>query len=107
MKVPAWSGECRVVWSKQGQQMRFCLGLKLPVLLNIQYEKCGIKSMDANVYTQVKASIKQRLRIDLENYKDEQMKRRLDSWLVRTHANTSDEYFGLLSRSILNLCLIE
>ena len=40
--------------------------------------------MDANIYTQVKASIKQRLKIDLTNYKDEQMKRRLDLWLVRT-----------------------
>jgi chemotaxis protein methyltransferase CheR len=53
--------------------------------------------MDAIIYTQVKASIKQRLRIDLENYKDEQMKRRLDSWLVRTHSSTWDAYFSLLS----------
>jgi len=52
--------------------------------------------MDANIYEQVKASIKQRLRIDLENYKDEQMKRRLDSWLVRTHANTWEDYFSIL-----------
>ena len=52
--------------------------------------------MDANIYAQVKASIKQRLKIDLENYKDEQMKRRLDSWLVRTRTNTWDDYFNLL-----------
>lgn len=52
--------------------------------------------MDANIYTQIKASIKQRLKIDLENYKDEQMRRRLDSWLVRTRVNTWDDYFKLL-----------
>jgi chemotaxis protein methyltransferase CheR len=53
--------------------------------------------MDANIYTQVKASIKQRLKIDLANYKDEQMKRRLDSWLVRTRAETWNDYFHVLS----------
>ena len=52
--------------------------------------------MDANIYVQVKASIKRSLKIDLENYKDEQMKRRLDSWLVRTRVNTWDDYFNLL-----------
>lgn len=53
--------------------------------------------MDANIYTQIKTSIKHRLKIDLENYKDEQMRRRLDSWLVRTRANNWDDYFNLLS----------
>lgn len=53
--------------------------------------------MESDVYTQVKASIKQRLRIDLENYKAEQMKRRLDSWLVRSHASTWNDYFDTLS----------
>lgn len=53
--------------------------------------------MDADVYSQVKASIKRRLNIDLTNYKDEQMKRRLDSWLVRVHSNTWSDYFSLLS----------
>lgn len=55
--------------------------------------------MDANIYTQIKASVKHRLKIDLEDYKDEQMKRRLDSWLVRTRANTWDDYFNLLSNN--------
>jgi chemotaxis protein methyltransferase CheR len=54
--------------------------------------------MDAEIYTQVKASVKQSLKIDLENYKDEQMKRRLDSWLVRSRANTWSEYFELVAR---------
>lgn len=59
--------------------------------------------MDADVYTQVKASIKQSLKIDLENYKDEQMKRRLDSWLVRSRAGNWNEYFDLVSRDHVEL----
>lgn len=53
--------------------------------------------MDTDVYTQVKASIKRTLNINLENYKDEQMKRRLDSWLVRAHIDNWKDYFNLLS----------
>ena len=59
--------------------------------------------MDADVYTQVKATIKQSLKIDLENYKAEQMQRRLDSWLVRCHASTWKDYFNLLSTDVLEL----
>lgn len=54
--------------------------------------------MDADIYTRVKASVKQSLKIDLENYKDEQMKRRLDSWLIRSRAGTWNEYFELVTR---------
>jgi chemotaxis protein methyltransferase CheR len=53
--------------------------------------------MDADAYMQVKESIKRTMKIDLSNYKDEQMKRRLDSWLVRVRANTWNDYFHLLS----------
>jgi len=53
--------------------------------------------MDATVYTQIKTAVKRSLNIDLEHYKDEQMKRRLDSWLVRTHIDTWKDYFQLLS----------
>jgi chemotaxis protein methyltransferase CheR len=53
--------------------------------------------MEPNIYTQVKASIKRTLNINLENYKDEQMKRRLDSWLVRVHVDTWKDYFSMLS----------
>jgi chemotaxis protein methyltransferase CheR len=53
--------------------------------------------MDADVYSQVKDSIRRTLKIDLTNYKDEQMKRRLDSWLVRVRASTWNDYFHLLS----------
>ncbi len=50
--------------------------------------------MDAEVYSQVKTSIRRALNIDLENYKEEQMKRRLDSWLVRSRLPTWKEYFA-------------
>lgn len=53
--------------------------------------------MDAEVYTQVKISIKRALNIDLDLYKEEQMKRRLDSWLVRSRIPTWKEYLDLLS----------
>jgi chemotaxis protein methyltransferase CheR len=59
--------------------------------------------MDADVYNQVKASIKRTLKIDLANYKDEQMKRRLDSWLVRSHTTTWKDYFGLLASDPVEL----
>lgn len=54
--------------------------------------------MDAAIYTLVKASIKSSLNIDLENYKEEQMKRRLDSWLIRSHLSTWQEYLSLVSK---------
>ncbi len=53
--------------------------------------------MEADIYKEVKSSIKYTLKIDLENYKDEQMKRRLDSWLVRSQVATWKDYFSLLS----------
>ena len=59
--------------------------------------------MDANVYTHLKASIKQRLKIDLENYKAEQMQRRLDAWLIRSRVNTWNDYFDLLSADATEL----
>ena len=59
--------------------------------------------MDADVYSQVKDSIKRTLKIDLTNYKDEQMKRRLDSWLFRVRANTWNDYFRLLSTDVTEL----
>ena len=53
--------------------------------------------MEAEIYSQVKISIKRALNIDLENYKEEQMKRRLDSWLVRSHIASWKEYFSLIN----------
>lgn len=59
--------------------------------------------MDTDVYSQVKASIKKNLKIDLENYKPEQMQRRLDSWLVRSHSSTWNDYFNLLTSDAAEL----
>jgi chemotaxis protein methyltransferase CheR len=52
--------------------------------------------MDVEQYTQVKQSVRRLLDIDLEHYKDEQMRRRLDSWLVRSGALDWREYFKRL-----------
>lgn len=53
--------------------------------------------MEPEVYTMVKSNIKKLLNIDLTYYKDEQMKRRLDSWLVRSGASNWDKYFHRVS----------
>lgn len=53
--------------------------------------------METDVYVQVKSSIKRILKIDLENYKVEQMHRRLDSWLARSKVVTWKDYFQLIS----------
>lgn len=52
--------------------------------------------MEAEVYTQIKHSVKKLFNIDLTYYKDEQMKRRLDSWLARSRASNWQEYFQLV-----------
>lgn len=49
--------------------------------------------MEFETYTMVKSSIKQLLNINLEHYKDQQMRRRLDSWLVRSGAPDWPRYF--------------
>lgn len=49
--------------------------------------------MDQPTYTLVKNSIKKILNLNLEYYKDEQMRRRLDSWLVRTGEQDWNIYF--------------
>jgi chemotaxis protein methyltransferase CheR len=50
--------------------------------------------MEQDVYVQVKTVIKSMAGIDLQHYKDEQMRRRLDSWLVRTGMKSWEEYFA-------------
>jgi len=49
--------------------------------------------MESDTYALVKSSIKKLLAIDLDYYKDEQMKRRLDSWLVRSQRSSWRDYF--------------
>jgi chemotaxis methyl-accepting protein methylase len=52
--------------------------------------------MEQDVYLQIKSMVKKMLDIDLSGYKDEQMKRRLDSWIIRMGDATWDEYFARL-----------
>jgi len=49
--------------------------------------------MEQEVYLKIKTTVKKMLDIDLNGYKDEQMKRRLDSWLVRMGDSSWEEYF--------------
>ena len=49
--------------------------------------------MELGIYDQVQQMVKKTLNIDLSYYKDEQMRRRLDSWLARTTLSTWEEYF--------------
>jgi chemotaxis protein methyltransferase CheR len=52
--------------------------------------------METQTYDQIKISVKQLLGIDLNQYKDQQMIRRLDSWLVRSGMHNWDEYMHKL-----------
>lgn len=54
--------------------------------------------MEPEVYMQVQHSVKKFLNIDLSYYKDEQMKRRLDSWLARSSAHSWNDYFSNLAK---------
>jgi len=49
--------------------------------------------MELETYALVKRSVKNLLGIDLNHYKDEQMRRRLDTWLVWSGAENWSEYF--------------
>lgn len=53
--------------------------------------------MEEDVYNKIKVSIKKLLNIDLNQYKSEQMQRRLDSWLVRSGTPNWDEYIKIVS----------
>ncbi len=53
--------------------------------------------MDEVTYSKIKVNAKKLLNIDLNQYKSEQMQRRLDSWLVRCGMATWDEYIKLIS----------
>lgn len=49
--------------------------------------------METETYAQIKHTVKSLLDIDLNGYKDEQMKRRLDSWLTRSGEPSWHDYF--------------
>jgi chemotaxis protein methyltransferase CheR len=50
------------------------------------------QGMDADAYTQINLALKKLFNINLDNYKSEQMKRRLDSWLIRRQMASWKEY---------------
>jgi chemotaxis protein methyltransferase CheR len=52
--------------------------------------------MEPEVYLQVKRSVKNLLDINLDHYKDQQMKRRLDAWLTRAGGGSWPAYFHRL-----------
>jgi chemotaxis protein methyltransferase CheR len=49
--------------------------------------------MDQDLYRQIKTRVQSLMGINLDPYKDEQMRRRLDSWLARSAAPDWDTYF--------------
>lgn len=55
--------------------------------------------MEAETYSHVKGSVKRLLNIDLNYYKEEQVKRRLDSWLVRNNMTNWDLYFDMVTKN--------
>ena len=54
--------------------------------------------MEPDVYLQVKTTIKKILNIDLNYYKEDQVKRRLDSWLARNNMTEWSQYFALVNK---------
>lgn len=52
--------------------------------------------MEQETYLKIKSTVKKMLDIDLSGYKDEQMKRRLDSWIIRMGDASWDDYFARL-----------
>jgi len=55
--------------------------------------------MEQEIYLKIRSTVKKMLDIDLSGYKDEQMKRRLDSWLVRMGDANWDIYFTRLKEN--------
>ncbi|GAG26605.1 unnamed protein product, partial [marine sediment metagenome] len=52
--------------------------------------------METVMYAGIKTAVQELLDLDLEHYKENQMQRRLDAWLVRTGTPDWDQYFTLL-----------
>ncbi len=49
--------------------------------------------MELEIYQEIKRNVRRLLELDLDHYKDEQMRRRLDSWLARSGAPDWKTYF--------------
>ena len=59
--------------------------------------------MEADIYSQVKYTVKRLLNVDLNFYKEDQVKRRLDSWLARNNMTSWDLYFDMVSKNAIEL----
>lgn len=59
--------------------------------------------MEAETYVRVKNSVKQILNIDLNFYKEEQVKRRLDSWLARNNMTDWQLYFDKINKNSVEM----
>jgi chemotaxis protein methyltransferase CheR len=59
--------------------------------------------MEPEVYLQIKFNVKKLLDINLDHYKDEQMRRRLDSWLVRSGISDWNTYIKRLRSDAIEL----
>jgi chemotaxis protein methyltransferase CheR len=59
--------------------------------------------MDLQTYSLVKQRIRSLLNINLDHYKDEQMRRRLDSWLARSSSKDWTEYLHRLKTDTTEL----
>ncbi len=59
--------------------------------------------MDIETYQKVKQSVNSILGINLNFYKDEQMRRRLDAWLARSGAKDWVEYFARIRKDEIEL----
>ena len=55
--------------------------------------------MESETYSYVKTTVRRLLKIDLSYYKDEQMKRRLDSWLVRNSMPNWNDYLKVITEN--------
>ena len=55
--------------------------------------------MEPEVYEQIKIKIERALGINLDAYKDVQMRRRLDAWLVRSGSSDWDDYFKIVNEN--------
>jgi chemotaxis protein methyltransferase CheR len=55
--------------------------------------------VEADIYFKVKCTIKKLLNIDLNFYKEDQVKRRLDSWLARNNLTDWNLYFDRVTKN--------
>ncbi|MEI7990742.1 MAG: chemotaxis protein CheR, partial [Chloroflexota bacterium] len=59
--------------------------------------------MDQVLYQKVKTKVQSLMGINLDPYKDEQMRRRLDSWLARSGLLDWEQYFDKVLKSSIEM----